>query len=153
MAHCKHKLCAACCVSVCVLNCAHTKAEHWWPFSGSIVNGTGFVWERKTHRNRGRVPCSWPWAKLSLQRNIWHSTGEGEKNHIYQWSLHNLSSQRHWQPRITIQLVVLKSKVHVISTKTLRHRDRTLSRCFSELCCTTRLSCHSSHSPVRGKNS
>lgn len=30
-------------VFLCVLNCAHTKPEHWWLFSGSIVNGRLFV--------------------------------------------------------------------------------------------------------------
>lgn len=34
-------------VFLCVLNCGHIKPEHWWLFSGSIVNGTGFVWKRE----------------------------------------------------------------------------------------------------------
>lgn len=44
------------------------------------------------------------------KRNTWHNTGREKKNHIYQWSLHNLSSQRHWQLWITIQLVALKKQ-------------------------------------------
>lgn len=95
-------------VFLCVLSYAHTKPEHWWLFSSSIVNGTGFVWERE---REAETEC--PEAGLGPhsvgKRNTWHNT-ERKKNHIYQWSLHNLSSQRHWQLWITIQLVALKKQ-------------------------------------------
>lgn len=44
-------------VFLCVLNCAHTKPEHWLLFSGSIVNGTGFVWKRETE-TEGERPAA-----------------------------------------------------------------------------------------------
>lgn len=53
-------------VFLCVLSYAHTKPEHWWLFSSSIVNGTGFVWERE--RSRNRMSWSWPRATFSRQK-------------------------------------------------------------------------------------
>lgn len=59
-------------VFLCVLNCAHTKPEHWWLFSGSIVNGTGFVWkgERETEWER---PAAGLGPDSVRKRNTWHS--------------------------------------------------------------------------------
>lgn len=92
--------------------------------------------ERQKHRESVLQLAS---GQNSVCKEILGITRGGKKILIYQWGLHNLSSQRHCQLRVRIQLVAVKSKVHVISVKTLRHRDGTLSCCFSEQCCTTRL--------------
>lgn len=86
MAHCKYKLC--------VLNCAHTKPEHWWLFSGSIVNGTGFVCEQERHKQTKRE-SECPAAGLgpnSLCSEMLGVRRTHTKILIYMRRLHNLCS-------------------------------------------------------------
>lgn len=120
---------AACCVSMCIELCTH-KPEHWWLFSSSIVNGTGFVWKQERPKQRESTAAGLrPNSVCSKILGITHTQIQ-----IYQWSLHNLSSHWQWQQWITM-LLVLKCKVHVISLKPLCHRDETLSFCFSKQSC------------------
>lgn len=112
MAHCKTQAQYSTLCFPRALNCAHTKPEHWWLFSGSIVNGTGFVWQREAD-TKGSTPCSWLGARFCLQRNTWHSTiskkrGGGIK-HISEARIIFYPCSAESEQKV----VALKGKVHV----------------------------------------
>lgn len=133
----KHKLCTACCVSVCIELCTHRART----LVAILWLNSEWQWlclrERVTETKGGRPAAGFgPESVRKEILGIARTIKKKKKIQIYQWSLHNLLSRQHW---IRIQVVALKSKVHVISVKTLRHRDGIVSCCYSEQCCTTRL--------------
>lgn len=120
MAHCKTQAQYSMLCFPRALNCARTKPEHWWLFSGSIVNGTGFVWQREAD-TKGSTPCSWLGARFCLQRNTWHSTISKKK-------IKRISEARiiFYPCSTESEQKVVALKVHVSPANTLRHRDAML---------------------------